>query len=244
MVVGHVEPEALAVRLDAKLGREPDQEREDPVACDRAAGGRDALREPRLDPLPLRRECLVPVRFEQRGEALDEPGRIVEELDGGAARAGPRAPRAQKRSGPDAGIAEHALAGRSRPAAVVVDRPQELVRHHVRPQRAQPCQLGLEVLVRRRRIGKHAVRERPAVEERQRGDLALQRLRQPAHRAYPLVLERVVLRLGEDVQALHSLEQRRVAERECRPMVVCESETDGDPSSLPHAAPAVNEIRS
>ena len=236
---GHVEAEA-AVCLHAQLRGQPDEEGEDAVARDRATGDGDALGEARLDPLPLRREGLLPVRLEQRREALDECLRVVEELGRRPAGACSGAPRARDGPGPDLRIAEHALAGGTAAAAVVVDRAHELVGRDVRLQPAQARQLGLEVLVGCGRVGQDAVRQRPPVEKGQIGDLALQRLREAAHRAHPLVLERVVLRLGEHVQALHALEERRVPERERRPVVVCKSEADCDARSLPHRPAAVN----
>ena len=47
-------------------------------------GELDALRELRLDPRPLGCERVLPVRLEQRREALDELVRVVEDQRSGA----------------------------------------------------------------------------------------------------------------------------------------------------------------
>jgi hypothetical protein len=52
------------------------------------------------------------------------------------------------------------------------------------------------------------VRNRPPVDEAEMRNRALDRCRQPAHPADEVVLERMVARLGEDVQAEHGLERR------------------------------------
>ncbi len=83
-------------------------------------------------------------------------------------------------------------------------------------RRAEAIELDLEAVVAGRRGRQEAVRQRPAVEKRERDELAPQRRGQRAHRPDPPVLERVVLRLGEHVQAQDGLEERRVAEGERR----------------------------
>ena len=113
-------------------------------------------------------------------------------------------------------------------AAVVVERSNELEGGDVDTQGAEARHLGLEVLELRGRGGQYAVRQRPAVEELERAQLAAQARGQAAHRPHPVVLERVVLRLGEHVQAEHGFEQRRVPERQARLLVLGQVEADRD----------------
>jgi len=61
-------------------------------------------------------------------------------------------------------------------------------------------------------LGQQEPREVGPVGERERADLAPQRRRQGAHLPDPGLLERVVLGLGQHVQAEDQLEQRRVGE--------------------------------
>ena len=53
-----------------------------------------------------------------------------------------------------------------------------------------------------------------AVDERKGSDLALERRREGTHLPDPRMLERMVLRLDEDMEAEDGLEQRRVRVRD------------------------------
>jgi len=191
-----------------------------PPPRDLASRGDDGRCEVRLDTPPFLGEGRLPVRLQQPGEPRDELARVVEEESCRSlgARADPA--RALQHHRTDLGVGEDLPPRRPPRAAVVVQRPQELERCDLRPQRTQLGELGREVVEGGRGGGEHAVRHRPAVEERERRDLAPQRGREAPHRSHPLVLQRVVLRLDEHVQAEHGLEERRVAERERRLAVV------------------------
>jgi hypothetical protein len=58
-----------------------------------------------------------------------------------------------------------------------------------------------------------------------------------------VVLDGVMLRLGEHVEAEDGLEQGRVAERERRVRGLPEAEADGDAASLPRPGTAVKRLR-
>ena len=103
VVVWDVQAEAAPARIDAKLRREREQERMEPVCRDLPAGDRHALGQPRFVPLPFLRERFLPVALEERGEALDEPRRVVEEERRGAPGVGAVRSGALQRDGPHLG---------------------------------------------------------------------------------------------------------------------------------------------
>jgi hypothetical protein len=98
--------------------------------------------------------------------------------------------------------------------AEVVDGADELDGERLGAERRQPLELLVEAVLLGARLREKAVRDRPAPEERECRQLPLQRRGQAPHRAYPRMLKRMVLGLGQDVEALHRLEQRRVRERD------------------------------
>jgi hypothetical protein len=138
MVVRDVDAERRAVRVDPELRCEGDEETEDSARGELAAGGDDAVGEPRLEALPLGRERLLPVGLEQPREPLDEPFRILEERRCGPNGARSHSARLLQRQRPHLRVREHASPCRSPPAAVVVQRAKQLVRGYVGAERAQP----------------------------------------------------------------------------------------------------------
>jgi hypothetical protein len=73
---------------------------------------------------------------------------------------------------------------------------------------------------------KEGVRHRPPVDEPEVRDRPLERRWHAPHPADEVVLERMVARVGEDVQAEHGLEQRRDGEADVGRVAVVEPEAD------------------
>jgi len=210
VVVGQVEAELLEVGLDPEPRRQAVEEAVEAVDGDLAARLRHGLGEPGLDPGPLDGECGLPVVGDERGEAAAELGGVVEDqrhvlgactVPAGLAQGVP----------PDLRVAQEpcvALAG------VVVERPQEVERERLGIMLLEVPEILLEVgelaLGRRRDEARH----RPSVGEAELRDAPLQPGRELAHGTDPVVLERVVLRRDEHVQAQNGLLKRRVCERD------------------------------
>jgi hypothetical protein len=95
---------------------------------------------------------------------------------------------------------------------MVVERAEQLERERLVVVPLDPGELLLEApvaLVGRRR---HEVGHRPAVDECELSDPASEPWRQRSHPADELVLERMVFRLDENVEAENGLHERRVGE--------------------------------
>ena len=210
-------------------GASDEQERVHAVAGDLAAATLDALGELRLDPLPLGGERLLPVRLEQRQRSARRSGP-------GRRTAAPRRGGTAGRAVPARFSATARTFGRREDAAPGGTQRRRRGRRSgaAGRRRRRPCAGGergassdLEVVVARGGGREQdAVGQRPAVEERERRDLAPQRRRQRPHRADPAVLERVVLRLREDVQAEDALEERRVAEGDAAVRALSEARSE------------------
>jgi hypothetical protein len=111
---------------------------------------------------------------------------------------------------------------------MVVEAPEQIEGDDLGSQPAKALELDSEAVVARVRRWEEAVGQRPAIEERECRDLALERSRQRSHRSDPAVLKSVVLGLCKNVQAQDALEERRVAEGDDAVLIVRELEADRD----------------
>jgi len=204
--VRQVDEQHRSLRVGTAARRQPPEHGPDPGAREGAAGLGHTRGERRLDPCPLRRERRLPVLTEQAREPPPGLGRVREKELGQFARPLAVDGRAPEHRLADGGIVEHALAVLP---AVVEERPAELLEQELRAEPFDPRELLLEALGRTAGARNEEVREVAAVEEGERVDPPPEPRLESAHATHPVVLQRVVLGVDEDVQAEDAFEQRR-----------------------------------
>jgi hypothetical protein len=123
----------------------------------------------------------------------------------------------------DDGVGEIRATRRS--VRVVEQRPCQLVRERRDRELLELTQLVLER--RPLAVREEHVRDRVDVERRERAYLPFERGRQRPHRPDPRVLDGVVLRLDQHVEAEDRLAQRRQRDAHCAGGNVLEVEADG-----------------
>jgi hypothetical protein len=186
------------------------QQRVDAVGRDQPARVRHGRGQAWLELFPLRGERSLPVIVEEPGETTDELVRVVED-ERGQLRARAEVPADGER------VRAHGRVGEQRrvtPPLVVVERSEELEPERLPVESLQVLQLLVEAPEAGLRRGGQEVGHHPPVDEAELGDAAAESGRERPHATDPLVLERMVLRLGEHVQAERGFQRRRVRERE------------------------------
>jgi hypothetical protein len=222
VLVRQVAPELAARGIDQQLRREAREVRVDAVPGDPAAGLRDGVGEARLQLAPLARKRGLPVAGDEIREARRELARRLEDQAG---EAGIRSElrRAAIDVLPNVGGREQRLVAL---AAVVPEWAQEaegrVVSSSAASSRSSSSKLpnGLEG------EGIRNSGTKGVVGEAERGDLAPEPRWECACPPDPRVLQRVVLRRGQDVEAEDGLEQRRVRESDGLDRVGAEAEPD------------------
>ena len=109
---------------------------------------------------------------------------------------------------------------------MVVDRPEELEGERLGLEVVQERELPVELKELLVGSRKEEVREVADVGEPEGSDLGLQLRVELAHPPHPRVLERVVPRRDEDVEAEHGLDHRRVGERDRFALLFGQDEPD------------------
>src|SRR5579864_8085859 len=206
VLVRQVDRELASRRVDPAVGGQAAEDRPDAAGREPAAGFDDRAGEGRLDALPFGGEGVLPVALEHRCEAVRELGGPVEEELGVLARG----------SGPvEHGRVDAGLAKRLRAlAAVVVEWAAEAGEEQLWVERAHALELLLEALGRIVRRRRQELRDLVAVDEGERLERAAKGWPERPHPPDPVVVECVMLRPGEDVQAEHALEERGDGQRD------------------------------
>ncbi len=171
VLVRQVDQQLLSRRVRPAARRQPPEHGPDARRGERPACLGDAPGQERLDPLPLVLERRVPVVAEQPCEPPSELDGIVQQDLGELTRCLPVRGCTQEHRLADTRLVEHPLAVA---AAVVVERPAELLEREFRPERLDPRELLVEALRRAERARHEEVRQVPPVEERERLDLPLE----------------------------------------------------------------------